>query len=41
MVRGPDKRLGESLLSDLNGTNTWSAYTYPRKSGRERTIPVG
>jgi hypothetical protein len=22
------------------GTNTWSAYTYPRRSGRQSNIPV-
>jgi hypothetical protein len=24
----------------MDGTNTWSAYTYPRSSGRQSTIPV-
>jgi LVIVD repeat len=30
----------EIAFADLKGTNTWSAYTYPRKSGRSRHIPV-
>jgi hypothetical protein len=30
----------EIAFADLRGTNTWSAYTYPRDGGRERTIPV-
>jgi LVIVD repeat len=30
----------EIAFGDLNGTNTWSAYTYPRESGRQSTIPV-
>jgi LVIVD repeat len=30
----------EIAFADLEGTNTWSAYTYPRKSGRRSTIPV-
>ena len=30
----------EIAFADLDGTNTWSAYTYPRKSGRENHIPV-
>jgi hypothetical protein len=30
----------EIAYADLDGTNTWSAYTYPRKSGRRSTIPV-
>jgi hypothetical protein len=30
----------EIAFADMDGTNTWSAYTYPRRSGRERTIPV-
>jgi hypothetical protein len=30
----------EIAFADLDGTNTWSAYTYPRKSGRRTTIPV-
>jgi hypothetical protein len=30
----------EIAFADLDGTNTWSAYTYPRRSGRERSIPV-
>jgi hypothetical protein len=30
----------EIAFADLDGTNTWSAYTYPRKSGRRSTIPV-
>jgi hypothetical protein len=30
----------EVAFADLDGTNTWSAYTYPRKSGRRATLPV-
>ncbi len=30
----------EIAFADLDGTNTWSAYTYPRKSGRQGNIPV-
>lgn len=30
----------EVAFADMDGTNTWSAYTYPRQSGRHRTIPV-
>jgi hypothetical protein len=30
----------EIAFADLDGTNTWSAYTYPRDSGKTRTIPV-
>jgi hypothetical protein len=30
----------EIAFADLNGTNTWSAYTYPRKSGSQGSIPV-
>jgi LVIVD repeat len=30
----------EIAYADLDGTNTWSAYTYPRKSGDRSTIPV-
>ncbi len=30
----------EIAFADLRGTNTWSAYTYPRKSGRTGNIPV-
>ena len=30
----------EIAFADLEGTNTWSAYTYPRKSGRRSDIPV-
>ncbi len=30
----------EIAFADLEGTNTWSAYTYPRRSGRQRSIPV-
>ena len=30
----------EIAFADKDGTNTWSAYTYPRRSGREWTIPV-
>ena len=30
----------EIAFADLDGTNTWSAYTYPRRSGRRSSIPV-
>ena len=30
----------EVAFADLKGTNTWSAYTYPRRSGRQKTFPV-
>jgi hypothetical protein len=30
----------EIAFADLQGTNTWSAYTYPRRSGKQRVIPV-
>jgi hypothetical protein len=30
----------EIAFADMDGTNTWSAYTYPRESGRRETIPV-
>ena len=30
----------EIAFADMSGTNTWSAYTYPRKSGHRETIPV-
>jgi hypothetical protein len=30
----------EIAFADLEGTNTWSAYTYPRRSGKQRIIPV-
>ena len=30
----------EIAFADLKGTNTWSAYTYPRKSGTTGNIPV-
>jgi hypothetical protein len=30
----------EIAFADLDGTNTWSAYTYPRTSGRRASIPV-
>ena len=30
----------EIAYADLKGTNTWSAYTYPRTSGKEHSIPV-
>jgi hypothetical protein len=30
----------EIAFADLRGTNTWSAYTYPRKSGRRSSLPV-
>jgi hypothetical protein len=34
------RRPREVAFADLDGTNTWSAYTYPRRSGRKETIPV-
>ena len=30
----------EIAFADMDGTNTWSAYTYPRRSGRQSSIPV-
>jgi hypothetical protein len=30
----------EIAFADLEGTNTWSAYTYPRRSGTQGSIPV-
>jgi hypothetical protein len=30
----------EIAFADMDGTNTWSAYTYPRASGTAETIPV-
>ncbi len=30
----------EIAYADLEGTNTWSAYTYPRRSGKRTSIPV-
>jgi hypothetical protein len=30
----------EVAFGDLEGTNTWSAYTYPRRSGRAKTLPI-
>jgi hypothetical protein len=30
----------EIAFADMDGTNTWSAYTYPRKNGSQHTIPV-
>ena len=30
----------EIAFADMKGTNTWSAYTYPRKSGTQGNIPV-
>jgi hypothetical protein len=30
----------EVAFGDLEGTNTWSAYTYPRRSGRQKTLPI-
>ena len=30
----------ELAFGDMEGTNTWSAYTYPRTSGRRESIPV-
>ena len=30
----------EIAFADLDGANTWSAYTYPRHSGRHSIIPV-
>jgi hypothetical protein len=37
---GNPRRPKEIAFADLAGTNTWSAYTYPRRSGKQRTIPV-
>jgi hypothetical protein len=34
------RRPREIAFADLARTNTWSAYTYPRRSGKQRTIPV-
>jgi hypothetical protein len=34
------RRPKEIAFADLQGTNTWSAYTYPRRSGKQKTIPV-
>jgi LVIVD repeat len=34
------RRPREIAFADLKGTNTWSAYTYPRRSGRKSSIPV-
>jgi hypothetical protein len=34
------RRPREIAFADLDGTNTWSAYTYPRRSGRDDDIPV-
>jgi LVIVD repeat len=34
------RRPEEIAFADLARTNTWSAYTYPRRSGKQRTIPV-
>jgi len=34
------RRPREVAFADLERTNTWSAYTYPRKSGRQRSFPV-
>jgi hypothetical protein len=30
----------EIAFGDMDGTNTWSAYTYPRWSGKQSEIPV-
>ncbi len=30
----------EIAFADMDGTNTWSAYTYPRRSGKQSGIPV-
>ena len=30
----------EIAFADMDGTNTWSAYTYPRRSGKQSIIPV-
>ena len=30
----------EIAFADMAGTNTWSAYTYPRRTGREDKLPV-
>jgi len=30
----------EIAYADKQGTNTWTAYTYPRKSGTSKSIPV-
>ena len=30
----------EIAFADMDGTNTWSAYTYPRRSGTQSMIPV-
>ena len=30
----------EVAFGDLDGANTWSAYTYPRRSGRAKTFPI-
>jgi hypothetical protein len=34
------RRPREIAYADMPGTNTWSAYTYPRRSGKQRVIPV-
>jgi hypothetical protein len=34
------RRPREIAFADLERTNTWSAYTYPRRSGRKSSIPV-
>jgi hypothetical protein len=34
------RRPREIAFADMDGTNTWSAYTYPRQSGRASIIPV-
>ncbi len=34
------RRPKEIAFADMDGTNTWSAYTYPRASGRSKHIPV-
>ena len=30
----------EIAFADMDGTNTWSAYTYPRRSGKQSGIPI-
>ncbi len=30
----------EIAFADMSGTNTWSAYTYPQRSGKFESIPV-
>ena len=41
MIDFTDPRNPEEVaFGDLDGTNTWSAYTYPRRSGVRNTLPV-